>query len=266
LNVWERDRHYISDDFKSSFMLAIALHLFLIMIAFIAGRVIYKTMKPDAAMEIMRASVRVDVVGMPKMTLQELKEMELPAEAPTAEPNPAEATKTEITEAPAKPYDVVMPDEKKTTKSFSNFLQEYSTKKVKTSTKTKQGDRAGKPTGLDSLIVEGNRLSKGTALTGDTSDMANSAFVGYVQTLPDRVREHWRLPGFLREQQLKCRIHIWIGLRGEILKTEIRESSGNSEFDTKAEAAVRAAAPFGVPPVDAAPQLSARGIILGFPL
>lgn len=266
MNVWESDRHWMSDEFKSSIMLAVALHLFLIMIAVIVGRVVQNKFQPDAAMEILRASVRVDVVGMPKYTLQELKAMELPSESPSETPAPQEATKTEVTEAPPKPDDLVIPDEKKSTKSFSNFLQEYSSKKVKTSTKTKPGEKGGKPSGLDSLIIEGNRLSKGTALTGDTSDMANSAFVGYVQTLPDRVREHWRLPGFLREQALKCRVHVWIGMRGEILKTEIKESSGNSEFDSKAEAAVRSAAPFGVPPVDAAPQLAARGIILGFPL
>lgn len=272
MNVWERDRSWYSDEFKSSFMLAVALHLFLILVAFIVGRVVQKTMEPDAAMEIMRAAVRVDVVGMPKMTLQELKQLQLPAEAPREVPQPAQETRAEEpTEAAPKPDDLVVPSDKPATgkpaKAFASFLQEYSNKKIKVSKTPVKGDRAGKAGGLDSLILEGNRLSKGTALTGDISEMSNTVFVGYVQTLPERVREHWKLPGFLREQQdLKCRVQVWIGARGEILKTQIRESSGNSEFDSRAEAALRAAAPFTPPPVEAAALLSGRGVILGFPL
>ncbi|MFP5457494.1 MAG: TonB family protein [Bacteriovoracia bacterium] len=270
MNVWERDRTWYSDDFKSSFMLAIAMHLFLILVAFIVGRVVQKTMEPDAAMEIMRAAVRVDVVGMPKMTIQELRQLQMPAEAPSEEPKLAEATKVEETAVAPKPDDLVMPSDKpsdaKPGKSFANFLQEYSNKKIKVSNTAVKGDRSGKAQGLDSLIIEGNRLSKGTALTGDISEMSNSVFVGYVQTLPEKVREHWKLPGFLREKDLKCRVHVWIGARGEILKTQIRESSGNSEFDSKAEAALRAAAPFAPPPTEASALLSGRGVILGFPL
>lgn len=262
-----QNEQWFSDDFKSSLMLAIALHLFLIMSAFIVGRIILKFVDPEPAIEIIQASVRVDVVGMPKMTLQELKALEsLPEQAKDAKP--VEAAKVEEAQVPVKPDDVVMPDDSKPAakKSFTDLLNDYSTKKIKLADKAKNGEKSGKILGLDSLIIEGNRLSKGTALTGTTSDMADSVFVGYVQTIPEKVREHWRLPGYLKEQNLKCRIHIWIGLGGEIIKLAVRESSGNAEFDSKAEAAIRAAAPFAAPPVDAAPKIATRGVVLGFPL
>jgi colicin import membrane protein len=258
---------FYSDDYKSSFMLAIALHLFLILIAFIVGRVLHSQYSRDAGLEIIQASVRVDVVGMPKMTLKELKELESMPVAPVEEPKVVEASKTEEVKPEIKPDDLVVPDESAPKrKSLTSFLTDYSSQKVKVDTKTKKGDKAAKLQGLDSLIIEGNRISKGTALVGSNSDMADSVFVGYVQRLPERVREHWRLPGYLKEQELKCRMHVWIGVRGEILRTEVRESSGNNEFDSRAEAAIRAAAPFTVPPPEVAPKLATRGIILGFPL
>lgn len=271
MDVLERDRQWLSDEFKSSFMLAIALHIFIIMLAFILGRVLGVIGGPaeDAPLEIISASVRVDVVGMPKFTIEELRQMELPSDAPKDEPSQAEASKEQVTEAPAKPDDIVMPEEgkEKPKKSLTSFLQDYSKKEVKVAPNNKKGEKKGKIDGLDSLIIEGNRLSKGTALVGSTSDLADSAYVGYGQTIPERVRLQWRLPGYLKEQtQLKCRVQLWIGPRGELLKAQVRESSGNSEYDDLALGAVRASAPFPPPPIDAAPKIASRGLVLGFPL
>jgi colicin import membrane protein len=266
VDVFERDRQWLSDDFKSSFMLAVALHIFLIMIAFITARVLGVVGGAgNAPLEILSASVRVDVVGMPKFTIEELRQMELPTDAPQETPLQAEATKVEEAKDVVKPDDLVIPDNKPK-KSLTSFLENYSSQKVKPAAKEKKGEKGGKVAGLDSLIIEGNRLSKGTALVGNNSDMADSVFVGYVQTLPEKVRQNWRLPGFLKEQNLKCRVHLWIGPRGELMKVQIRESSGNSEYDALAEGAVRASSPFPAPPVDAAPKLATRGIVLGFPL
>ncbi len=267
MDVWEQERDWYSDDFKSGFMLALALHIFVVLLAFIAGRLL-QNRSHDDALAVLKASVRVDVVGMPKLTLQELRAMEASVEAPKEDAQPAAEVKPTAAEAPPKPDDLVLPSEEKkqVAKSFSNLLADYSTKKVAVEKKPTKGVVGGKVTGLEGLIVEGNRLSKGTALTGDVSDEASSAFTNYVQTLPDRVREHWRLPGFLKDQELKCRVQIWIGPRGELLKTAVRESSGNSEYDARAEQAVKSAAPFVAPPTEIASNLATRGIVLGFPL
>lgn len=261
---FENDRQF-SDDFKSSFMLAIALHIGILLVGFVFS-LVFKPSSDDAALEILKASVRVDIVGMPKMTIEELKRLELPSEVP-AEPK-AEAPAPQETQAEAqpelKPDDVVMPSDNKPKKALSSFLQSYSSKKVDVKPSKNQG-QGKKIDGLDSLILEGNKLSKGTALFGDTSDMADSAFVGYVQIIPEKVKEHWKLPSFLKDQNLQCRIHVWIGPRGEILKTNIRESSGNSDYDARALNAIKAVT-LSVPPAEIVTKLSSRGIILGFPL
>lgn len=255
-----------TDEFKSSLMLAIAFHLFLILMAFIIGR-FFTTAGPDeAALEILKASVRVDIVGMPKLTIQELRKLELPSEAQmqAAADVPAQSKET-VTEAPPKPDDVVMPAKEAPKKPLSSFLSDYSSKKLDTPKAQAKNPSPQKIEGLDSLILEGNKISKGTALVGETSDIADTMFVGYVQTLPEKIREQWRLPTYLREQVLTCRIHIWIGARGEILKTQIRESSGNSDYDARAVAAIKAAS-LSAPPSEIVSKISTRGIVLGFPL
>jgi len=263
LRAFFENEDQFSDDFKSSFMLAIAFHILLLLAGYVFSLFV-NSPPDDAALELLKASVRVDIVGMPKMTIEELKRLELPSEVsqnPTAE---APAPKEVETEAEAKPDDIVMPSDNKPKKALSSFLQSYSSKKVDIKP-TKNTGKGKKIEGLDSLILEGNKLSKGTALFGDTSDMADSVFVGYVQIIPEKVKEHWKLPSFLKDQNLQCRIHVWIGPRGEILKTQIRESSGNSDYDSRALSALKAAT-LGVPPAEIVTKLSSRGIILGFPL
>lgn len=266
MNVVDRDRQWLSDDFKSSFMLAMALHIFLLMIAFITARVLgVGTGADNSAVEILSASVRVDVVGMPKFTIEELRQMELPTDAPPEKPSQAQATQVEEAQDVVKPDDLVIPDSKPK-KSLTSFLENYSSQKVKPAAKEKKGDKSGKVAGLDSLIIEGNRLSKGTALVGNNSDIADPVYVGYVNTIPEKVRQNWRVPGFLKQQNLKCKIQFWIGPRGEILKTTIIESSGSSDYDSIALEAVKASSPFAPPPLEAAPRLGSRGLILAFPL
>lgn len=257
---------YLSDDFKSGLMLSLALHVFFVILAFIIGRIFSPASPANATLEILRASVRVDVVGMPKMTIQELKALQTEAQAPKEEPKPAQATKTEVSEAPPKPNDVVIQEQgKEVKKSFTSLLNDYS-KKAPTAKAEKKGDSKGKSDGLDALILEGNRLSKGTALVGDVSDTADAPFVGYAQTLPDLIRNNWRLPSFLKDKNYQCRIHIWIGAQGQLLKAEMRESSGNEDYDERALSAIRASSPFPAPPAEAQAKLAHNGLILGFPL
>ena len=129
----------------------------------------------------------------------------------------------------------------------------------------KAGDKKGSKN-LDSLILEGNRLSKGSALVGDYSDEQNSEFSSYVQALPELVRSQWRLPSYLKEKNLRCRIAVYLSSIGEVLKTELLESSGQGEFDARAEKAIRDAAPFPKPSSSVASRLTSSGVILRFPL
>ncbi len=258
---------WYDDEFKSGLMLALALHVLLLMVAFIVGRIVFPTgSAKGAALEVLKASVRVDVVGMPKMTLQELRQLQA-TPAASKEPEPVKEAKAEPAEAPPKPDDVVIQEKGRPSakKSLSSLLADYS-KKAPTAKKERKGGAEGKNAGLDELVLEGNRLSRGTALVGDVSDTADGPLVAYVENLMEKVRAHWALPDFLRGANLQCRVQIWVSASGQLLKAEFIEKSGNADYDNRAEQAIRRASPFPPPPADVAAKLSTRGVVLGFPL
>lgn len=261
----------IDDNFNRNFMISLGIHAGLVLLAFLSGQIILKVFK-DTNVEIIRASVRVDVVGMPKFTIQELRDLQ--QDAAPAEPEIAKGSEVEVKpkedEAPdvIKKGDIVIEEAGKVKKrnSFLNILTDYSSKKVDKKERAK-GKREGiGKKNLESLVVEGNRLSKGSALVGEYSDEASSEFGAYVQTLPELIRQFWKLPSYLLDKELKCRIKIYLGTAGQLIKLEVYESSGQSEFDARAEKAIRDAAPFPRPTDAVGARLNSSGVILGFPL
>lgn len=259
-----------SDNFNKNFLISIWMHVILIVIA-LAGGEIMKKYFGSTDVEIIRSAIRVDVVGMPKFTVQELKQLEKIAAEIPKEPETAKAET-----APAKPEteDVIKKDDlvieevdkKKKKSSFLSVLNEYSSKKV-TGKEEKKGKKEGtSDKNLQALVIEGNRLSQGTALTGDFSDGPTSEFASYGQTLPGVVRPFWKLPEWLMNKNLRCRIKIFISSSGQLLKLQLLESSGDAEFDSRAEKSIRDAAPFPKPSDAVGSRLTRSGIILGFPL
>jgi colicin import membrane protein len=260
----------LDKDFFRNFLISLGGHSGFVLIAFLGGSIISDIFKTNQNVEIIRSSVRVDVVGMPKFTVKELMVMEaLPKVAPQV------ATKGDADDSQSKEDahdkinkgDLIILEEgvSKKKSSFMNIIADYSKKKVAPADK-KLGGKSVLNKNLESLIIEGNRLSKGSALVGDFSDEQNSIFSMYVQSLPQLVRAHWKLPSYLMNQSLKCRIAIYLSPSGELLKTELIDSSGTNEFDARAEKAIRDAAPFPPPAADIAARLSTIGVILRFPL
>lgn len=257
---------FFDRDFIKKFLISCGSHLGILLLAFAGGELVSKVFKSNDV-EIIRSSVRVDVVGMPKFTVQELKKMQaqpIVEKEPEAAKGKKEETVTEQADV-IKKDDLVIQEEGKKKQNFLNILNDYSSKKV-TAKVEKKGTQAGIGNkNLDSLIVEGNRLSKGSALVGDYSDEQNSEFSAYVQNIPGIIRPFWKLPSYLLEQQLRCRIKIFLAPDGRLLKLELQESSGVAEFDARAQSAVRSAT-FPRPSADVGNRLTSSGIILGFPL
>lgn len=257
----------IDRDFSKNFGISLGVHLIFALIAFAGGEILTKVF-PNGDVEIIRSSVRVDVVGMPKFTIQELKKMEaqpIVEKEPEVAKGVKEETKPE-TEDVIKKDDLVIQEQGKKKASFLNMINEASKEKVTATKVEKKGAKAG--TGnknLDSLIIEGNRLSKGSALVGDYTDEQNSEFSAYVQNLPGIIRPFWKLPSYLLEKNLRARIKIYLSPEGKLLKLEMNESSGDSEFDARAQSAVRSAT-FPKPSAEVGARLTSSGIILGFPL
>lgn len=258
-----------NNSFAKKFLVSLAGHAALIALSFTVGEVL-NTAFQNKDVEIIQSSVRVDVVGMPKFTITELKKMQA---EPVIEktPEPVKGGKEEtVTEADdvIKKDDLVIQEEGKKKASFLNMLNDFSSKKVKAKP---QAEKKGSATGtantknLDSLILEGNRLSKGSALVGDYTDEQTSEFSAYVQNIPGVIRPYWKLPSYLMDQNLRCRIKIFLSPGGNLLRVQMIESSGNPEFDARAERAAREAK-YPKPSEEVGNRLTNSGIILGFPL
>lgn len=251
---------YSQDEYslKPYLIKAIIFHVLLVLIAFIINLIwglnLFDFARSKSDVEIIQSAVRVDVVGMPKFTIQELKKLEV---APVtkgveeAKPEPVAPAKEDVADT-----------------SFSSFLSDYSKKKVKTAPKQKaQGNESAiDQAKLKSLVIEGNKVAEGTSLVGDSLKQEMTAYTAYVGNLPNLVRPHWKLPTYLMDKDLKARVRVFISSTGEVIKTEIYQSSGTSEFDQRALRAVNAAAPFPVPTNEIRTRLSSGDVILGFPL
>ena len=134
--------------------------------------------------------------------------------------------------------------------------------------KNKIGKRQGqkkRSKGLNRLLIEGNKISKGTSIKGRyQADVAE--YDRYVLNLPNMVRPFWKLPSFLQGENLKARIVVFINSRGEVVNYKFVEKSGNEDFDNRAIKSINKSQPFPAPNQEIRDRLISSGVILGFPL
>ncbi len=224
----------------------------------------------------LKNSIRVDIVDMPKLTVKELKKI-MPDEI---QMNESEITiKSDDPADSIKADDIVFEEKAQRKKSLKALLAEMSRKKIpkSKSKKRKKGSGSGfkkraltRLSGKDlkSLSFIGNKISKGTSAYGDSVGKAlETEFTSYAETLPDFIRPFWRLPSYLKDQGLRCRIQIFLSSSGELIKTTIFEPSGSKEYDQMAMKALLQAVPaFPDIPEVIAHRVVAGEILVGFPL
>lgn len=249
------------DDLTFYLAIAAVFHVIIIAFFFSLGQLINFNRTPiklNNKIDIVKASVRVDVVAMPKLTLEEMKKIDL---TPKEEVEPILEKPVEVNETSKVEF-----KKKRKKLDLSKSLAQYADKKVKVKKNKVKKTKRKLSADLKKIILEGNKLSAGSAATGDNNKQADNIFVGYVQTIPDVVRPYWKLPSYLLEKDLRCRLRIFLSANGKLLKTEIFESSGVLEFDNKAIDAVKKSSPFPRPPKEAQSRVVRGDLILGFPL
>lgn len=213
--------------------------------------------------EIIQSSVRVDVVAMPKLTVQELKK------ATPSPPASDSADETPEAAEPASSSDVeykTRSDAKKKKVELSSLLKNLSERKTEKARRRKRKGPALSAKELGALVMEGNKVSKGQALVGDSLKQAQGEFAEYVAAIPGHVRPHWKLPSYLIDKGLRARIRVYISENGKILRTEIYQSSGEQEFDRRALRALKKTETLPPPAKTIRSALAAGKVVLGFPL
>ncbi len=240
------------------FLKSIILHIGIVLIAVLIHYLPKWKSNSNNTITIKEA-IRVDVVGMPKFSLQELKEMELAEQAAKVEEKAPEVDKNNS--------DVEL---KKVGKlDLSNLLKDISKRKVevKDVKKPKKDNSKIGVRDLKKLVMEGNILSKGTALTGDIKANDNlTEYESYAAQVAPHVRKFWKLPSYLLEADLKCKVKIYIDETGAVLSKNLISSSGNKEFDERALGAIKLASPLPSPKSDILRNVKLNGIVLAFPI
>lgn len=250
------------DQLNSSLVKAVAIHLFVVLLGILLSYLFdlhgLKVSLP-ADVEIVQSAIKIDLVAMPTHTLKELEKIKITPPDETPEP---EVIKNE----PPKNLETSKIELKVKTKKInvSDLLKKFSQKTVVTKKKNKKkkfNDKA-----LRKLVLEGNKLSQGSSTTGESIDEANHEFVSYIQSLPGKVRPWWKLPSYLLGKNLRCRIRVFLAANGAILRTEVFESSGDSEFDNKAIEALKKSSPLPKPVSTILSRVVSGDVVLGFPL
>lgn len=274
--------HQIKDPSLKSFIFkSLGGHVAAFGLLFGFGLLLKLTGGPSALEEenltLVEASVRVDVVAMPRMTVKELEALQRDSARPEQVAAPAPKTQAQEEQVAKVADDSKAPVLEKAAakpRAVSDILKEAAQRRKQESAAPAKGGNsesgglsAEAQKRLRALVAAGNKLSTGSALTGSgTAQGEITPFHLYISQLPDLVRVNWRLPSYLSDQDLRCRIRIYLSERGDLIKAEIHEASGNEEYDRRALEAVRQSAPF--PPLDE--QIAARAVrgevLLGFPL
>lgn len=248
------------DRFSNYLTLALIIHVIVTLALYIFGNInIFKT--NHKKIDVIKSSVRVDVVSMPKFTVQELKKMKL---VPMS-------SKEDIKKSQAKKDEKILESKiQEATKkvNLSSLFKNLSKKKVIRAKKNREGKTKVNQykKELKKLVLEGNKISKGSSTTGSSDYSEQREFNTYVQTLPSIVRPYWKLPSYLLNRDLRCRIQVFISKRGEILNYKIYEPSGDAEFDQRAIDAIKRVKKFPIPPGDIYLRVTSGEVILGFPL
>ncbi len=253
---------------KKYCVIAFSLHLFIVAF-FILGELIlakwnlsFLDLKKRNAI-VLASAIRVDVVSMPTLTVKELKTIE-PTEI-KSEDKPVEVKAPEVkndektAEAKPDPKDFKVEDKKK---SFHDLLKKLSKKNIA----LVKNDEEGKAKKAQNIVISGNKISKGSSLTLGKNSADQEVLVNYISTMADAVRPYWRLPSYLMNKNLNARLRVAIALNGEVISVSIYESSGNSEYDERAKAAIIQGAPYAIPDKEIRDRVIKGDIILGFPL
>ena len=224
---------------------------------------------------LLSSSVKVDVVAMPKLTVKELKAAGADISMRDSREIVAKGVAEEeaLSKKSADSESTILKVKKKLDikKLLNKYTKSNSAKKVKRKKKSTGSNKKVTPSNseqrdIKQLILAGNKLSKGNSITGGDSEASTGEFAEYLGSFPDWIRPHWKLPGYLADKGLKCRIRVFISSTGEVVKTEIFETSGDDEYDNRALNAINNSSPFPPPPSGLRARVIRGDIVLGFPL
>jgi colicin import membrane protein len=258
--------------------ISLSIHIFIFCLIFAVHSIMNKGFfsKNNELIELnkkLQQSVRVDVVNLPEFTIEELKKLKIV---------PDNTNQEKMVNKKNDIQDLKVIDSKKKI-DLGNMLNDFANQDVlkkekknlkigKNSKKVKQKNEKSfsnkELSKLKSLVLEGNILNKsGTSTVGtEGEEQELSQFEKYVLSIPEQIRPNWKLPTYLMEQDLKCRVQVFINQQGKIINFKLIESSGTNEFDERAMNSIKSTEFLTKPDKQYLTTLLTKGVVLGFPL
>ena len=222
-----------------------------------------------------KQTIRVDIVDLPSLKMQELNQVDLTQEMSDAkpelkkkEPPPVPVVLPEPDPKAMKLPDKVLPPkpEKKTLNTSQKSRLEELQKSIRAEArrnelmakfrKEAKGEASDKRPKLG-----GNILSKGGSIQGSVADESDE----YTATVQTHVRKFWNQPAWAVGSNLKAHVLVKLSPTGRVLLKQIVKSSGRREFDASVFEAIEAADPFPAPPELLKRIVLQEGFTCGFP-
>lgn len=237
---------------------SLGIHLFIVLAAVV---------RPYFSSEVksFEKAIRVDVIAMPDKHQKIIKKEEKKA-----------TPKTEKKEKKIVKKAIKKPSAKLVNKSESKPSKKSPSKTKKKVVEEKVEDEGGEEDAFAKLarmqeeknievekqkVIAGNRVSKGTDLTG----VEKIEYSSYRSILHNAISAEWDVPKWLLEGNLSAVAHIKIDENGNLTYKKITRSSGNSIYDEKVMEAIEGAAPMSPPPEKFKQIVYYEGVELSFP-
>ncbi len=219
--------------------------------AFLILRAVFYPSEPI----LIQRAIRVDMVGLPT------KSQTLPTTPkPLATPAPAKLPEPKPIATPKKLPDVKKLDPKKVDLRKSKTAEDDAIKRLEAFKKLAEMTKA-KSQAKPEAPVRGAVLAAGSSITG----LNKIDYDDYLDKLDEKVKSNWNLPSLLKNLNLTATVMVFVDGSGNVIKKEIKKSSGNSVFDEKCLESIDRSAPFESPPSKLANILAVDGIEFGFP-
>jgi len=210
-------------------------------------------------------TLRVDMVGLPDITKKDLMDISkaLPKEAPEekiVKPQVKEAVKEdELVLNPKKKKEKEKAKEKEKDQLRENRM-ESALARIRALEKVREAARNEEEA---AVVIKGNKVSKGTSLSGDAKEAAEASYYDLVK---DRLIENWALPPWLARQKFAAQVMITVSAQGAVTSVKFLKLSGNAQFDEAIRTTLKDSQPLPEPPEAVLDTVESEGIVLGFPL
>ena len=252
------------DNFNQFILISLGLHL--VLFIFLTVKVVF------FPRELTRhePAVRVDMVALPEKIKPQVplaekakpkpkpppKEVEKPKpvpppkkEPPKPKPKP-KVKKPKAKPKPAKPKP--KPQSKAMKKEQQGALERI---KARKNLEAKQEEETQK------REYKGNELSKGDSL-GGIQKLQHDSYLG---DLNNHIKNHWNLPEWLADKELKATVVLLISDSGRIKSKRFISRSGNTLFDQQVNDTLEKANPLPPPPDDLVSFFANEGVEIRFP-